>query len=154
MMISGPRNRHYDSADILGPEIFNMRWFLSQEIVKKLWFMSPENFIMTKRTYEEVFAWFCLVLSLRSVSVSSIWVMRGLFCLLKTIREPFIILNTFLYPDELLLTKIHIIMRELRERYTINLSYWSAVKSTCPLLSVQVYSPNMFTLLNRQPGRL
>ena len=25
MMISGPRNRHYDSADILGPEIFNMR---------------------------------------------------------------------------------------------------------------------------------
>ena len=25
MMISGPRNLHYDSADILGPETFNMR---------------------------------------------------------------------------------------------------------------------------------
>ena len=34
MMISGPRNRHYDSAYILGPEIFDMRLFLAPEIVK------------------------------------------------------------------------------------------------------------------------
>ena len=45
--LSGPRNSHYDSADILGPEIFNMRWFLAPEIFQKWWFLGPENFIMT-----------------------------------------------------------------------------------------------------------
>ena len=47
MIISGPRNRHNDSADILGPKLFNMRWFLALEIVQKWWFLGPENFIMT-----------------------------------------------------------------------------------------------------------
>ena len=51
MIISVPRNCHYDSADILGPEIFNMRWFLAQEIVQKWWFLGPENFIMTLQDF-------------------------------------------------------------------------------------------------------
>ena len=54
MMSSGPRNRQYDSAYILGPDIFILRWFLAPEIVQKSWFLAPENFIMTKRTYIKI----------------------------------------------------------------------------------------------------
>ena len=52
MMISGPKNRHYDSAYILGPEIFILRWFLAPKIVQiaqktSLWPREPISPIQT-----------------------------------------------------------------------------------------------------------
>ena len=59
MLICGFINRHYDSADIPGPEIFNMRWFLAQEIVQKWWFLGPENYIMALQDFGPQKASFC-----------------------------------------------------------------------------------------------
>ena len=41
MMISGPRNLHYNSALFLDPEIIKMGQFLGQESIRKWWFLGP-----------------------------------------------------------------------------------------------------------------
>ena len=52
----------HPAAYTLGPDIFILRRFMAPEIVivgnlmateivQKLWFLGPENFIMTKRSY-------------------------------------------------------------------------------------------------------
>ena len=46
MMISGPRNLHYDSVLFMDSEIVKIGQFPGPEIISKWWFLGPEHFIM------------------------------------------------------------------------------------------------------------